>query len=366
MIEEEKIIETDLDTKSADENDGGLYPYDPAFENIEIGEDPFSIFEYLRQLDKGKIIIQPDFQRNQVWKLHQKSQFIESIILNFPLPPIYLNETKNSEYIVIDGLQRTTALREYYSGKFKLSGLEALPKYNGCEFTELPVNLQSKFEDKKLTIFVLKPSTPMIVIYDLFKRINTGGTQLNRQEVRNCIFIGKSTQLLKELSEQDYFKRAINYGVSGTRMKDREVILRYIAFRWFDFSNEYSGDMSNYVESAMKKINNFTDHAIQDIIYDFCFVMLASFQIWGLNNFRIPTEFTRGTINIAIFETVSHYLSSKTIDFINRNIDVIRANYNVLIVDEAYLDAVTRSTGNKQKVLTRFKYVYEILNNGTK
>ena len=89
----------------------------------------------------------------------------------------------------------------------------------------MPETLQSKFEDKKLTVFVLKPSTPMVVIYDLFNRINTGGTQLNRQEVRNCIFIGKSTQLLKELSGQDYFKLAINEGVKDTRMKDREVVL---------------------------------------------------------------------------------------------------------------------------------------------
>ena len=83
MTNENPIIETDLQTSIEDQNDGGLYPYDPAYENIEIGEDPFSVFEYLRQLEKGKIKIQPDFQRNQVWNNVQKSKFIESIILNF-------------------------------------------------------------------------------------------------------------------------------------------------------------------------------------------------------------------------------------------------------------------------------------------
>ena len=252
---ENGIIVTDEDTIEEDSNDGGIYPYDPAYTDIEIGEAPFSIFEYLRQLNKGKIKIQPDFQRNQVWTTVQKSRFIESVILNFPLPPIYLNETKDSTYIVIDGLQRTTALQEFYNGDFALTGIEALPKYNGRYFKEpknnsksgikfdyseivLPEPLQSKFEDKKLTIFILKPSTPMVVIYDLFNRINTGGTQLNRQEVRNCIFIGKSTQLLKELSEENYFKKAIDWGVSDKRMKDREVVLRYLTFRWFDFKKE--------------------------------------------------------------------------------------------------------------------------------
>ncbi len=93
---EQKVIERDEDTAIEDKNDGGLYPYDPAYESIEISDDPYSIFEYLRQLEKGKITIQPDFQRNQVWNPVQKSKFIESIILNFPLPPIYLNENSKN------------------------------------------------------------------------------------------------------------------------------------------------------------------------------------------------------------------------------------------------------------------------------
>jgi len=362
--QEQKIIETDEDTIIEDKNDGGLYPYDPAYSDIEIGDTPFSVFEYLRQLEKGKITIQPDFQRNQVWKDHQKSKFIESIILNFPLPPIYLNETKESAYIVIDGLQRSTALMQFYRGELELVGLEALPKYNGCKFEDLPGTLQSKFEDKKLTVFVLKPSTPMVVIYDLFNRINTGGTQLNRQEVRNCIFIGKSTRLLKELSEQDYFKLAIGGGVKDTRMKDREVVLRYLAFRWFDYKNEYTGDMSDFVESAMKKINKIDSNKIQEMKEDFQRVMQWSYSIWTYKNFRIPTSYTRGTINTAILESVCNYLSSKNDSFLERNKDIIRGNYTKLIDDDVYVEAVTKSTGNKAKVLERFRLAHEILNLG--
>lgn len=365
-IEDNEVIETDDQTAQEDaKDDGSIYPYDPAYENIEIGEDPFSVFEYLRQLDKGKITIQPDFQRNQVWNNKQKSRFIESIILNFPLPPIYLNETKDSAYIVIDGLQRTTALKQFYSGEFALTGLEALPKYNTLKFKDLPETLQSKIEDKKLTVFVLKPSTPMVVIYDLFNRINTGGTQLNRQEVRNCIFIGRSTQLLKELSEQEYFKQAINWGVKDTRMKDREVVLRYIAFRWFNYENTYSGDMSDFVESAMKKINKMEEEEIHLIKEDFKRVMEWSFSIWQYRNFRIPTEKTRGTINTAILETICNYLSHRDDDFLGRNKETIEDNYQTLIKDEIYYDAVTKSTGNKAKVFDRFRLTHDILNLNT-
>jgi hypothetical protein len=366
MIEENnaeinEIIETDEDTKVEDSNEGGLYPYDPAYENIEIGEDPFSIFEYLRQLEKGKIAIQPDFQRNQVWSHNQKSKFIESIILNFPLPPIYLNETREATFIVIDGLQRSTALQQFYKGEFALKGIEALPKYNGYKFEDLPETLQSKFEDKKLTVFILKPSTPMVVIYDLFNRINTGGTQLNRQEVRNCIYIGKSTQLLKDLAEEEYYKKAIWWGVSDKRMKDREVALRYIAFRWFDYESEYSGDMSDYVESTMKRINQMSEEKINKIKEDFERVMKWTYNIWEDKNFRIPTEQTRGTINTAILETVCNFISFKDDSFLEKNKSTIRRNYKLLIGNYAYYQAVTKSTGNKAKVLERFSLVHEIL-----
>lgn len=363
----EDIIEFDSDTQSEDgKNEGGLYPYDPAYTEIEIGEAPFSVYEYLRQLDKGKIVVQPDFQRNQVWKNVQKSRFIESILLNFPLPPIYLNETREAKYVVIDGLQRTIALKQFYSGEITLKGLEALPKYNGETFESLPEILRSKFEDKKLTIFVLKPSTPMVVIYDLFNRINTGGTQLNRQEVRNCIFIGKATMLLKELSEQHYFKEAIDWGIKDTRMKDREAVLRYLAFRWFNYQDEYAGDMSEYVETAMTQINKLDNSRIEKMRTDFERVMKWSFQIWGNRNFRIPTEQTRGTINMAILESVCNYIASKSDGFLESNKIQIEENYSKLISNEIYYESVTKSTGNKTKVFDRFRLVYEILDKDIK
>lgn len=115
-----KLIVLDSDTFKEDDASEGLYPFEDGFPNVEIAETPFSVYEYLRQLDKGKILIQPDFQRNKIWRTTQNSKFIESIILNYPLPPIYLNETKEATYIVIDGLQRTTAISEFYKGSYKL------------------------------------------------------------------------------------------------------------------------------------------------------------------------------------------------------------------------------------------------------
>jgi hypothetical protein len=361
-MEDDEAIEVDSDQrlKGEYEDTGSIYPYNPEYENIEIGENPFSVFEYVRQLSKDRINIHPDFQRNHVWNPTQKSRFIESILLNFPLPPIYLNETKDSTYIVIDGLQRSIALRDFYANKFPLKDLKALPRYNGLRYKDLTEQMRSKFENKKLTTFILKPSTPLVVIYDLFNRINTGGTQLNRQEIRNCIFIGKSTELLKNLASQPYFREAIGNGVSSRRMKDREVVLRYIAFRWFNYKKEYTGDMSNYIESAMKRINSFDDARIDKIKNDFQRVFELSYKIWGEKNFRIPTSSAKGFINTAILETVCVYLSSKSDAYVQKNIDRIRERYTDLIHNPDFVDSVTMATGHKAKVMKRFQLVYDI------
>ena len=133
---QDDVIKTDEDTAEEDSGDsGGLYPYDPTEADIDIREDPQTVFELLRKYDNGRLIIDPDFQRNVVWELDKKSKFIESVILNFPLPPWYLNQTKEGKLIIVDGLQRTTALHEFVNDKFNLSGLEALTKLNGCTFS---------------------------------------------------------------------------------------------------------------------------------------------------------------------------------------------------------------------------------------
>ena len=362
---QDDVIKTDEDTAEEDSGDsGGLYPYDPTEADIDIREEPQTIFELLRKYDNGKLIIEPDFQRNLVWKPDQKSKFIESVILNFPLPPWYLNQTKEGKLIIVDGLQRTTALHEFVNDKFKLSGLEALTKLNGSTFSELkklPGDYQTRIEDKKLNIYLIKPSVPVKVVYDIFKRINTGGTRLERQEVRNCIFSGKSSKLLKQLSEKEYFIKAIDNGVSPERMKDREVILRYLAFKLFDYEKDYEGDMSDFVEKAMKKINLIDDLEIELLKNDFERVMNLTFEFFGPKNFRLPSGKNRGKINIAIFESVCYFFSKMSDEFLQYHKKSIQDNFIKLLENPAYFDAIKYSTSSKSKVITRFKLAQDIL-----
>ena len=341
-----------------------MYPYDPTQADIDIREDPQTIFELLRKYDNGKLITEPDFQRNVVWELDKKSKFIESVILNFPLPPWYLNQTKEGKLIIVDGLQRTTALHEFVNDKFKLTGLEALTRLNGYTFSELkklPGDYETRIEDKKIYIYLIKPSVAVQVVYDIFNRINTGGTKLERQEVRNCIFSGKSTKLLKQLSEKEYFIKAIDNGVSPKRMKDREVILRYLAFKIFDYEKDYKGDMSDFVERYMKKINLMDDRDIDLLKNDFERVRNLTFDFFGSKNFRLPSGQNRGRINIAIFESVCYFFSAMSDKFLELHKKSIQDNFIKLLENPEYFDAIRYSTSSKSKVSTRFKLAQNIL-----
>jgi hypothetical protein len=364
LVREESISELDEGlTESLDE--GGLYPYDPTATDIDIREEPQTIYELVvRKYNKGKVIISPNFQRGFVWSKKQMSQFVESVLLNFPLPPLYINQDIEGNYIVVDGRQRITTLHQFINDEFKLQDLEALTSLNGKKFSELDGILQSKIEDKKLNLYLIKPSVPIEVVYDIFYRINTKGTSLNRQEIRNCIFLGKATELLKRLAESESFKQATDNGISPKRMKDQEAVLRYLAFNIFDYRTDYNGNMSNFLEETMRIINiKLSTEEIEILEAKFVRAMTMTFNFFDEQNFRFPTERTRGSINLAMFETVAYFFSIKSNDFLLNSQNQIQTNFEILLNDKIYQDAVKGGTGSKSSVITRFNLVQEILGN---
>ncbi len=364
-------IESDEDTLQQDTytNENGktsIYPYDPSKADIDIREDPQTVYELVKRKWDRDLIQMPDFQRKYVWKPEQQSLFIESVLLNFPLPPLYINKDTKGKYIVVDGRQRITTLRRFLKNEFKLQGLRAFPELNGKNFEELiAINseYQTKIEDKKLLVYLIQPTVPMEMVYDIFNRINTGGTQLERQEIRNCIYLGKATDFLKKLAGKEIFKEAIDNGISDNRAKDQEAILRFLAFRIFDYTLEYKNSMNDFVENAMKYINgNYSNDKLLQLENEFDKAMQYTLDFFEKNNFRVPTENTRGRVNIAIFETVAGFFASKSEDFLLHNKAQIKANYSILLKNEAYIDAVRFSTGDKRRVATRFDIAFDMLN----
>ena len=152
-----------------------IFPYDPTKADIDIREIPLSIFDLIRKYNDGRLFINSDFPHNLTWDLEQKSRFIESVILNYPLPSFFVQETREGKYMIVDGMQRVMALDEFVCNEFELTGLNALTHLNGECFSTLKAMFgayQTKIEDKKVYLYVLRPSLPRKVICDLLSRIN--------------------------------------------------------------------------------------------------------------------------------------------------------------------------------------------------
>lgn len=197
----ENVLSTESDTSS-------IYP-DVI---VNIAPESASVFQLKRKLDKTPPLIKldPDYQRQVVWTAKQKSELIESILMGIPLPLIYVKEDDKGVYIIVDGRQRLTTLFQFMSHEFTLQNLNVLKDLNGAYFSETTKNgtkfdkyltqaQQSKIEDCPLTLHVIKPPTQDRVTFDLFDRVNRGGTRLNNQEMRNAIYQGYATKLLISL-----------------------------------------------------------------------------------------------------------------------------------------------------------------------
>lgn len=353
-----------LSEEEEDEEDQRDYP--SINESVNIKEDKYSIFEYLRKLKKGDIMLSPDFQRHVVWKPEQKSKFIESVLMGLPLPPIYLKKDSDTRYIVVDGLQRSSTLRDFMEGKLVLTGLEPEDKNilnNATVDTldNLKDGLRARIEDRQLFVYVMEPSVPMSVVYDVFNRINTGGTQLSRQEIRNCIFQGRSTLMLKTIAEDKTFKDSIDHGILELRMKDREAVLRCLAFVVLNYDLDYDGSMDKFMEKAMTKINKMPQSKSDDLERCTLNVFSLTREIFGDANFRIPTDYTRGRINIAVMESIFNCFYQKKIrgPVKSTQKNKLITAFRNLLSDDKFLGAVRWSTGSMNQVKTRFRLAHD-------
>lgn len=157
-----------------------------------------SLIELHRWHKKGRIIVDPEWQRKYVWNQNQASKLIESFLFDIPVPVIYLAKTGDNNYEFVDGLQRLTSVFDFMDNKFKLNALELIPEISFKHFKDIGGYYQSKLEDSILRSFEMS-SNSSDMRFIVFERINTGSVKLNDMEIRNCLFRGPVNDLLKEL-----------------------------------------------------------------------------------------------------------------------------------------------------------------------
>jgi len=164
-------------------------------------------------LDSGDYKLQPEFQRRHRWDVHRQSSLIESFIMNVPIPPIFLYEVEYSRYEVMDGLQRLTAIANFYKGEYALEGLDQWSELNGLRYPDLPEQVRRGIDRRYLSSIILLQETAATKGEEhrlkrlVFERINSGGEQLEPQESRNALYDGDFNRLCIKLARTESFCR---------------------------------------------------------------------------------------------------------------------------------------------------------------
>jgi len=338
-------------------------PYDPT--KIQVDPLSMTVLQVMRKVSMGEINLQPDFQRHVVWDRVRQSRLIESMLIRIPLPAFYLDARNDDEWLVVDGLQRLWTLDHFYNRKdIRLHGLEFLGQLEGRSYDELPRSFQRQIEETPLSLHVIKPDTPPEAKFAIFYRINTGGMVLTAQEIRHCLFQGKSTGLLKDLAESPEFLDATTRSINTKRMDDRECVLRYCAFHMKPYTEYKESDLNKFLSNAMQTINNMSENDIRNLTHSFLRAMVLSKMVFGRHAFRkmFEEDGYRFPISKSLFEVWSVSLEKFGEDELRANKDSIVTGFiEKLSGDRNYLESFSQGTGGTRRVSKRFQDTISII-----
>lgn len=254
--------------------------------------------------------LDPEFQRRHRWGPIQKSRLIESFIINVPVPPIFLYEVGYAKYEVMDGLQRLTAIDDFYNDRLALEGLEEWPDLNGRTYSSLPNAVRRGVDRRYLSSIVLLQETAKNPIEAqrlkqlVFERLNSGGVQLSNQEARNAIYDGPMNQLTLRLSRTPEFCRLwsipepdsneLERGVHSRKtlnsklyrkMIDVEHVLRFFAYR--QRLENYDPDLKSFLDNYLERANELPIEVLDGLEEVFVRTVRLAHEVMGETAFHL-------------------------------------------------------------------------------
>ena len=357
--------ESGLEIERDDPTKKITHPFNP--EQIKINTRHFLVQQLVSRIRYKEIDLAPDFQRHRnLWKIEQKSRLIESLLLRIPIPVFYVAADEADHWAVVDGVQRLSTFYDYVTGVFPLTQLEYL-ELNGQKYDALPRPLQRRISETQLIVNVIEPGTPPEVMFNVFRRINTGGMMLNGQEIRHALHPGPVRDYLKTLAESAEFMKATKENINPIRMADRECVLRFLAF-YIDSLEEYTtNDLDGFLGNAMQKINKMSSEERDACAADFKKAMRAAFDIFGEYAFRKRTSTSdrKRPISKILFEVWSAQLARCSPDqirvLVERREDVQRRFMRLIAEDAEFERAISLSTNTVRRVQKRFQAVRQLV-----
>jgi uncharacterized protein with ParB-like and HNH nuclease domain len=340
--------------KSASEEDvldeAGLEDVPFSYKMTNWGAD-YALETLVQRLQKG-IIFVPPFQRNYVWDVTQASRFMESLLIGLPVPGVFLyKEEDTGKLLIVDGQQRLQTIRMFYEGMFEKRefALEGVSKdLEGKTYQTLNEEQRNNLNDTIIHATIVRQEVPEddnSSVYQIFERLNTGGTQLQPQEIRASIFHGPFSEFLQTLNSNSAWRTI--FGPPSSRMKDQELILRFLAFRFS--ADSYQRPLNTFLNSFMSRHRNLSATRAAEFHQAFKLPCEQFAKTLGKKAFR-----PKAALNAAVFDSMMIGLSEAQSTLGQINDEVVQRQYDSLLTDQEYLHACSRATGDQASIGTRF------------
>lgn len=306
----------------------------------------------------------PDFQRRYVWTDAQASRLIESLIIQCPIPVIYLNQETDERLSVIDGNQRLKSLFRYLDNQFKLTGLTAYPELEGNAFFELDIRFQRHIQNRTLRcISILKETHPQVK-FDVFERLNTGSVRLNPQELRHGLYYGDAIKLAESLAKSTRLSEMLDIAIDK-RMKAEELVLRFLCL--FENLDNYKKPLAAFISKYCSERRSITDEEQTRLTQAFIYTLEAVHAIFDKHAFKVigPNGAVQSKFNAALFD--AEMLSVARENLTPQNIKNLTAStvadrvQRKIREDEMFKKALTLATSDETQIKKRVQVLQEII-----
>lgn len=330
----------------------------------------------VKRIDKKSIKLDPDYQRRHRWAAETSSRLIESLILNIPIPVIFLSqdvdvdeETSEStaRYTVIDGQQRLTAIHDYLCNKFPLEGLETLSELNGSFYSDLPPFLVRRLEERTVKCMRIDSTVDAQVKFDIFERLNTGSVRLESQELRNATARGPFNDAIKEMAKLPEFRSLIQVSDENSqanskvqKMEDVELVLRFFALKEQRYKTLKKG-FREFLTASLVEFNKWSDQKINAAAMEFEIYMRFIYEnaedSSPFAKYRLDGVKRMSSFNAAVFDAVAvglaeTYTAEQLTDNPQEAAESL-GGYRELFQNADFFNAVSGSVNDGAKVVSR-------------
>jgi hypothetical protein len=321
--------------------------------NVDYYGADFPVDLLVRRMEEGDFII-PGFQREYLWKQEEASRFIESLMIGLPTPALFLAKDKfSNRYLVIDGQQRLKTLQHFYNGEFgdgkKFELKSVAPSLTGLAYSTLSLSDRRALDNSIIHCIIISDNYDPRGMFHLFERLNTTGTPLTAQEVRNAVYHGRFSTMLHELSTIQEWRDV--YGRPAHRAEEEELILRFLALHFA--IDEYKGSMADFLNGFM--LSNKDLEEISGSKMEKAFLETVGFlgSCIGPQVFFHRKSFSRVLFDSLMLLTARELGQGMTCE-------VLKGFHETLINDRHFWSMSQHATTNRSNLLMRLHYVDQL------